>query len=216
MNNLSTLLLAAQYPALTVLCPAGIGRLTNLRLGKAPLATVTFEDRTKCQVSTDLVRPILKGFVLLRAEAMSGKGVIVDRLLSQVMPIVAAHTLIGVFKLPINYDMTRPTIEAPLDFNGNELVAPGNFGRIRVTEDLRIFWQPTNDFNKATPGNEDIDAVDLGWVPLHCVELTNWLLSQGYAAEIPLNEYLTPVAAELMRNDPAVRRAFFYGGTNLN
>lgn len=213
MSKLTTLLLAAACPNLTVMTPEGAGRLTNIRVTGAPMVTVKLEKGGSHTCGPEHAAPVLKGFNLFRAEVLDGTSQVIDRIIAQVTPVVAPHTLYGQFYLPINFDMSRPCIETPLEIQGSDVVQEQNIGRLRITEDLRLFWQPTNYFNE-TRGDK-FDVTEFGWVPLHVLELREFLLGKGYAAELPESEYLTPFNAEILRGRADMRHAYFYGA-NLN
>jgi hypothetical protein len=226
MSKLSTLLLAAMQERCQVMTPDGAGWLTNLRLSGSPLATIELDPRPgvmhfrpeTVRLHPDLLRPVLKGFVLFRGEVLDGKSEVIGPLMQWVINSIGTHKLEGVFSLACAYDMSKPCIETPLGIEAQDVVAPSDLGRVRITEDLRIYWQPSNSAN-AELSAEDmtgkvIEQADLGWFPLHISGLREWFIAKGYAAELPVGEYITPMTANMLTADAALRQQFFHGITS--
>ena len=188
--------------------PEGKGRISAINFPKTgaliSVALTTANGRVKYHFRPHQVRPILKGFQDFRNEAINGLGDVVTQVVARITAKVGPSVLTGLFELPLpDYVASTPGLESPMHFEGNDLIEATDLGNIRITETLEVFWQPKS---KGKYGD-----LENGWLPLHLAGLTPWLVEQGYAAEMPVTEFMSPAFAQLLQDNAQKRKAFFDG-----
>ena len=212
--SLQTLFQALAFDGLKVMTPDGHGRLVHLHPtrdnGWRAAVRLSGTGNKRTEFSALSVRPILKGFQDFRNECINGTSEIIGDILGRITAKIGPHQLTGLFELPLAAEADQSLgLESELMYPGSDGVLPRHLGRLRITESLELYWQPSAEDLRA-----DVDASRLGWIPLHLSGLSAWLHAKGYAAEMPQKEYMTPAFAKLLQNDASKRKMFFEGFTS--
>jgi hypothetical protein len=207
-----TLLQALAFDKLRVMTPEGRATVRSLRhvQGSRSVEVILTEGKTKHTFAPGQVKPILKGFQDFRFEVINGASPVIERILELMTAKIGPYLLHGTLELPLP-DAVASTLGlvSALHFPGSDLIEAKDLGRVRITETLQLFWQPLPTGTKQA--NDD-DAG--GWLPLHIEGLSAWLIEQGYAAELPATDFMTPGFAHLLQNDASKRKTYFFGITS--
>lgn len=175
MANLTTLLACVAANQLAVATPHGIGRIHSVTLGASgPLFTVDLPQEPR-QYEADQLTPILTGFDAFRAAAM--RNDIIPLIALQMLASAVANVkLLGRHLRPVM--AVTQAIEAPLA--GLALNAKGNG---RLDWQLNPYWNPSGEYDARQ------------WQPVAVPGLAHFLLSHGYAAGLPAEDWTTEAAA---------------------